>query len=259
MNFIRRGHYTPFLLGLLIGGAVVLSSVLIFDQVYDSRLREAWGTWTILVGTLLTGIFAGWAALQSARAQINQVQELENQRNSAKLRAARATLSVALVEFSAFAKYGALASVNPTHVREVPMVGLGSINTLKEVIEHADPISIRWLAAILALHQVFSSRQKNENSKLTTPGEWLLLHSAIGHCFGYARFSNGCDQIPEHLGGGWRNLPDWSYESAENEISQCQEQAFKRSLEKWANTLSGTLREFEGGMIMNLEKREEAR
>ncbi len=245
-----------FAIGAFVGTEFALIVAYLVDDVVRETAREE----VVGFGAIAATLFAAALALAGIRSQISHNQSLEDDRTRAKLTAARAMLLTALVEFSKFAKDGALTSANGSTTHDQYIESNTSFEIVKEVIEYADPISARWLAAILALYQVFSSRQRNGSENQTTPGEWLLFQKAIGHCFAYARFSNGCDKIPEELGNEWNSLPEWALNTGDgsSDVTKTQEEKFKVSLREASEKLSGTLREFEGGRIKSLEERQEA-
>lgn len=208
-----------------------------------------------VINTLITvtaSLLAAGAAIAAA------VYDSENKR-IASLNAARATLLGALVDFRSFTKGGALASMGCSQKQEKPQEGPekisvdpASISVFKEVIEFADPVSARWLAAILALHQVFTSRMNNGNCDMTSTNEWLVLDQLVAHCFPYARFAKGSDGIPEEIGNSWGTAPDWLFESS---LSSTCQNTVKDCYEEFTSRFTGHQEEFEGGRIQSKKDR----
>ncbi|MEP4036213.1 hypothetical protein [Pseudophaeobacter sp.] len=230
MEFIRRGHYTPFLLGLLLGGSLVLISILVFDQTYHSKLRENWIVWTPAIATVIAGLLAGWAALSSTRAQIQQTQMRAGLQREKSLRASKAMLPTILAELARRCEHNAMTvllnSDNaitkieeiPPHLKKyigaeiIPFPTGQEFQSYKECIEFADIDSSKILQQILGSYQVcysrchdgdFPSIKRDIDLKKETPTsigkafDWNLLYMVISHCFKYARSSETEEKIEE--------------------------------------------------------------
>ncbi len=212
-------------------------------------------TSTSVINTLITvtaSLLAAGAAIAAA------VYDSENKR-IASLKAARATLPLALSNLSQACTNGAIYSYcrHPKKPETVSFeVPSDTIEIFKACIEYSDPISARWLSAILARFQVLTSRTSNptfEGSDRKMAADWLLLERVIGHCFSFARSPDSSVSIPEIInlekGFDYFNVED----ACGTDIADVAE-----LIRDKISRLQGVLEEFEGGSIQSKEDRSKA-
>lgn len=189
-------------IGLLVGLALGLGFILIFHELLFDKHYEKF------VENMFAPIFAGsltllgvLSALFGVYRNIGNQNNLENKRTERKLRAARASLPLALNEFSRICKLHLLqiSHRGKYDTSESMVLSEASQETIRTVIENSDDIH-QELSNLLAYYQIAVSRY---NSFISSPPEpyddkihplevglivsWASLRALAGCYFDYGR------------------------------------------------------------------------
>ncbi|MBV2359783.1 hypothetical protein KUH32_08355 [Thalassococcus sp. CAU 1522] len=207
---MKRGWFEfirSFPVGVMIGASIGIAYVFALESNWNEAVTEY-----VLYGlTALVTLGASAIALTTA------IWDSESKRDR-RLRAAKASLPMALSELMQVAERGIRLSLMDTavlrdsetgpNVRAELAVSETSLATLKECIESADETSAKWLVNIVAHYQVYVSRidgaatdrslGRSEHNRQHDAANWILWASMVAHCFDFAR---GEDVIPETMDG----------------------------------------------------------
>lgn len=230
-----------------------LAALLLASRI-DSRIADRVAENWVQFSTILAAIAAALIALIGVRRQIENGEKLEESRRQASLRAAKATLPLALSRLSQVSERGAHhCLMKPEERSEKINVPDDAIGILKSCIEYSDPISSRWLAAIIARFQILTSRLTNDGifaadfPNQVAAVDWIILRKVIEHCFDYARGTNDSLCIPLTIDLNQVSIPIDITAKFPDEIPE-----LERNLENHLEKLQGILPEFEGGRIRAL-------
>ncbi|MDF2372675.1 MAG: hypothetical protein P1V21_17970 [Rhizobiaceae bacterium] len=213
-----------YLDGLALGALVSTLLFLVLFMVLDFHLDD--DKWVSLLGNIVVALFSSGAALialRGIRLQVSQAAKREEDRRERSLAAARAMLPATLSELCQialnnmrlrFETGGEPIGIDlppPTDFHPLPD---HVIPILKDVIQHADPISQERLSNILRHFQVLQARRVGADISTIAPNNgdvssvpdhnaisdamsWAVVYSLVADAFGYARGSQS--SIPESV------------------------------------------------------------
>lgn len=156
-------------------------------------------------------------ALSGNLANINNANVLAQHERTAKLKADRAVLPLALTKIVQVAHDGMSFSLkddsfyksakNADLVARQLALDEVVLTTLKQCIEFSDPLTQRWISALIANFQVSNSRLVgaiadpdrvvSEGNKRESAFDWAAIYALTIHLFKFARGS--LEQVPEKL------------------------------------------------------------
>ena len=153
--------WLTFVIGLLLGLALSLVLILIFREVlfgenHDAFLNKMFGPVFTSIITLIGVIIALGGVYWNIKIQ----RSLEDERVERGLKAARASLPVALSELVNICKSHVLQikSQRKYNAREAMNISEYAQETIKEVIKNSDGIIIKKLSNLLACYQIAKSK-----------------------------------------------------------------------------------------------------
>lgn len=193
-----------FPLGLCLGAVAAFSVAWLVDAEFKSELLNRLGPSVL---SALTTLLAAAIAVTGVLRNIENQNNLAEQARQRKLAAARAVLPLSLSEFYKVCDnhLTRLANGERTVVDGQPELSSTSHETLKLVIENADPVTQKSLAFLLMCYQVVIARYHDEQaSDLEEPkteasitlakynqaaalGLWASLKALVSVQFEYAR------------------------------------------------------------------------
>ncbi|WP_164658236.1 hypothetical protein [Tropicibacter sp. Alg240-R139] len=238
--------------GCVIGACFIILTGTDFNQ--DIK---RYGTFAL---SALVALFASAVSLAGVFSNINNQNENYKEQRLASLKAAKATLPLALSQFSQSAREATALCLKLSEDDSLTDVIEGNgeaISILKETIEYSDDTSGRWIAAIIARFQVLSSNTNNRTifhsreNFYGTAADWIVFTRMVGHCFDYARSNDPKYKIPEDI-----KVWDLELPLDVETLADVDTHELRNSLEKVSSRLTGRLEEFEGGRVMSIEARQ---
>ncbi|WP_417816506.1 hypothetical protein [Tritonibacter scottomollicae] len=188
---------------------------------------------------ILAPMLAAGAAFGSILLQIKETKVTAEEQRLAKLRAAKATLPLALSEIVRVSNTGVDYACKDPAFFKLPNsrseyenatgISEDTLNVLKTCIEFADEQSAKWLAVVLQHYQVANARflshfddpdmLYDECDQAAIISRWLIVKALTAHLFDFAR---GAETAPMELKAHLIRLPilaPWYHTSLGTEVS----------------------------------------